>query len=116
MAPYKAFSREKLPAKIGAYVGLMHVNITLIGEYLIQSELEVNRTAGKYQYENGKKAHPNMTGPLNSHTFHNRTICHYYSISMVTICAFEYSLCSVPQIACRFIRADGHNKTKSLNK
>lgn len=33
VAPYKAFSREKLPAKIGAYVGLMHVNITLIGKF-----------------------------------------------------------------------------------
>jgi len=31
VAPYKAFSREKLPAKIGAHIGLMHVNITLTG-------------------------------------------------------------------------------------
>lgn len=29
VAPYKAFSREKLPARIGAHIGLMHVNITL---------------------------------------------------------------------------------------
>lgn len=32
LAPYKAFSREKLPARIGAHIGLMHVNITLTGE------------------------------------------------------------------------------------
>lgn len=31
IAPYKAFSREKLPAKIGVHIGLMHVNITLSG-------------------------------------------------------------------------------------
>lgn len=29
VTPYKAFSREKLPARIGAHIGLMHVNITL---------------------------------------------------------------------------------------
>ncbi|XP_059616334.1 dual oxidase maturation factor 1 [Phlebotomus argentipes] len=29
LAPYKAFSREKLPARMGAHIGLMHVNITL---------------------------------------------------------------------------------------
>lgn len=31
LAPYKSFSREKLPAIIGAHIGLMHVNITLKG-------------------------------------------------------------------------------------
>lgn len=31
VAPYKAFSREKLPARIGVHIGLMHVNITLSG-------------------------------------------------------------------------------------
>lgn len=31
VAPYKAFSREKIPAKIGVHIGLMHVNITLTG-------------------------------------------------------------------------------------
>jgi dual oxidase maturation factor 1 len=31
IAPYKAFSREKLPARIGVHIGLMHVNITLSG-------------------------------------------------------------------------------------
>ncbi len=31
VSPYKAFSREKIPAKIGAHIGLMHVNITLAG-------------------------------------------------------------------------------------
>lgn len=31
VTPYKAFSREKIPAKIGAHIGLMHVNITLAG-------------------------------------------------------------------------------------
>lgn len=30
VTPYKAFSREKLPARIGAHIGLMHVNITLM--------------------------------------------------------------------------------------
>lgn len=30
VTPYKAFSREKLPARIGAHIGLMHVNVTLI--------------------------------------------------------------------------------------
>ncbi|EDV57982.1 dual oxidase maturation factor 1 isoform X2 [Drosophila erecta] len=29
IAPYKAFSREKLPAHIGTHIGLMHVNVTL---------------------------------------------------------------------------------------
>lgn len=29
VAPYRAFSREKLPARLGAYIGLVHVNITL---------------------------------------------------------------------------------------
>ncbi|XP_017061701.1 dual oxidase maturation factor 1 [Drosophila ficusphila] len=29
IAPYKAFSREKLPARIGTHIGLMHVNVTL---------------------------------------------------------------------------------------
>lgn len=29
VAPYRAFSREKLPARIGAHIGLMHINITL---------------------------------------------------------------------------------------
>lgn len=29
VAPYKAFSREKIPARIGAHIGLMHVNVTL---------------------------------------------------------------------------------------
>lgn len=29
VTPYKAFSREKLPARIGAHIGLMHVNVTL---------------------------------------------------------------------------------------
>ncbi|EDW37035.1 GL25732 [Drosophila persimilis] len=37
IAPYKAFSREKLPARIGTHIGLMHVNVTLtaipIGNY-----------------------------------------------------------------------------------
>ncbi|KAL5280828.1 C06E1.3 family protein [Megaselia abdita] len=28
-APYKAFSQEKIPAKIGTHIGLMHVNVTL---------------------------------------------------------------------------------------
>lgn len=32
VAPYKAFSREKLPARIGAHIGLMHINITLNGK------------------------------------------------------------------------------------
>lgn len=32
IAPYKAFSREKLPARIGTHIGLMHVNVTLTGE------------------------------------------------------------------------------------
>lgn len=32
MAPYKAFSREKLPARISANIGLMHVNVTLTGK------------------------------------------------------------------------------------
>lgn len=31
VAPYRAFSREKIPGTIGAYIGLMHVNITLKG-------------------------------------------------------------------------------------
>ncbi|XP_030377586.1 dual oxidase maturation factor 1 [Scaptodrosophila lebanonensis] len=29
ISPYKAFSREKLPARIGTHIGLMHVNVTL---------------------------------------------------------------------------------------
>lgn len=33
-APYKAFSREKLPARIGAHIGLMHINVTLSGKFL----------------------------------------------------------------------------------
>lgn len=31
IAPYKAFSKEKIPARIGVHIGLMHVNITLSG-------------------------------------------------------------------------------------
>jgi dual oxidase maturation factor 1 len=31
IAPYKAFSREKMPTRIGVHIGLMHVNITLSG-------------------------------------------------------------------------------------
>lgn len=30
VAPYKAFSREKIPARIGTHIGLMHVNVTLV--------------------------------------------------------------------------------------
>uniref|UniRef100_A0A336MSR9 CSON006053 protein n=1 Tax=Culicoides sonorensis TaxID=179676 RepID=A0A336MSR9_CULSO len=29
LAPYKAFSREKLAGKLGAHIGLMHINVTL---------------------------------------------------------------------------------------
>ncbi|CAD6997028.1 unnamed protein product [Ceratitis capitata] len=29
IAPYKAFSREKMPSRIGTHIGLMHVNVTL---------------------------------------------------------------------------------------
>lgn len=49
IAPYKAFSIEKLPAKIGANIGLMHVNITLAGKLVkltnlyIQSFQNLNR-------------------------------------------------------------------------
>lgn len=32
VAPYRSFSREKIPGTIGAYIGLMHVNITLKGK------------------------------------------------------------------------------------
>ncbi|TDG42592.1 hypothetical protein AWZ03_011001 [Drosophila navojoa] len=32
IAPYKAFSREKLPARIGTHIGLMHVNVTLTAD------------------------------------------------------------------------------------
>lgn len=32
LSPYKAFSREKLAAKIGAHIGLMHINVTLVGK------------------------------------------------------------------------------------
>jgi len=40
IAPYKAFSREKLPARIGTHIGLMHVNVTLTGKFAnpIQSQ------------------------------------------------------------------------------
>lgn len=31
VAPYKSFSREKIPGTIGAYIGLMHLNVTLKG-------------------------------------------------------------------------------------
>lgn len=31
---YRAFSKEKVHADLGAYVGLNHVNVTLRGEYL----------------------------------------------------------------------------------
>ena len=34
IAPYKAFSREKLPARIGTHIGLMHVNVTLTGKFV----------------------------------------------------------------------------------
>lgn len=33
VAPYRSFSREKIPGMIGAYIGLMHVNITLKGNF-----------------------------------------------------------------------------------
>lgn len=36
VAPYRSFSREKIPGVIGAYIGLMHVNITLKGEFVIR--------------------------------------------------------------------------------
>lgn len=48
IAPYKAFSREKLPARIGTHIGLMHVNITLTGKlfdaiyYFISTRLGQN--------------------------------------------------------------------------
>ena len=32
VAPYKSFSREKIPGTIGAYIGLMHLNVTLKGK------------------------------------------------------------------------------------
>lgn len=32
VAPYRSFSREKIPGTIGAYIGLMHLNVTLKGE------------------------------------------------------------------------------------
>lgn len=38
VAPYRSFSREKIPGIIGAYIGLMHVNITLKGEFIIRLE------------------------------------------------------------------------------
>lgn len=31
VAPYRSFSREKIPGTIGAYIGLMHLNVTLKG-------------------------------------------------------------------------------------
>lgn len=31
VAPYRSFSREKLPGTVGAYIGLNHVNITMKG-------------------------------------------------------------------------------------
>lgn len=34
VAPYRSFSREKIPGMIGAYIGLNHVNVTLKGERL----------------------------------------------------------------------------------
>uniref|UniRef100_T1GRN7 Uncharacterized protein n=1 Tax=Megaselia scalaris TaxID=36166 RepID=T1GRN7_MEGSC len=34
-APYKAFSQEKIPAKIGTHIGLMHVNVTLCVNFII---------------------------------------------------------------------------------
>lgn len=46
IAPYKAFSKEKLPARIGAHIGLMHVNITLtavsIGNWTPPSDIDFN--------------------------------------------------------------------------
>lgn len=33
VAPYRSFSREKIPGTIGGYIGLMHVNITLKGKF-----------------------------------------------------------------------------------
>lgn len=32
LSPYSAFSKELLSAELGAYIGLTHVNITLLGE------------------------------------------------------------------------------------
>lgn len=34
LAPYKAFSREKLAGRLGGHIGLMHINVTLTGLYL----------------------------------------------------------------------------------
>lgn len=33
VAPYRSFSREKIPGTIGGFIGLMHVNITLKGKF-----------------------------------------------------------------------------------
>lgn len=44
IAPYKAFSREKLPARIGTHIGLMHVNVTLTGELTANYKLLYYRT------------------------------------------------------------------------
>ena len=42
LAPYKAFSREKIAAKIGAHIGLMHINVTLAGTILLIILLKLN--------------------------------------------------------------------------
>lgn len=43
VAPYKAFSREKLPARLGAHIGLMHVNVTLTGKFIYLLNIQTHK-------------------------------------------------------------------------
>uniref|UniRef100_T1HMM5 Uncharacterized protein n=1 Tax=Rhodnius prolixus TaxID=13249 RepID=T1HMM5_RHOPR len=42
LSPYSAFSKELLSAELGAYIGLTHVNITLLGEQHWKQQIDFN--------------------------------------------------------------------------
>lgn len=49
VAPYKAFSREKLPARLGAHIGLMHVNVTLTGKFIYLLNIQTHTHSFKHE-------------------------------------------------------------------
>ena len=47
VSSYRAFSKEKIVAELGAYIGLAHVNITLCGKYRSQNVVILSIVLGR---------------------------------------------------------------------
>ncbi|KAL9926432.1 dual oxidase maturation factor 1 [Glossina fuscipes] len=81
IAPYKAFSREKLPARIGTHIGLMHVNVTLtavpVGNW-IQPDIDYNE---RFTWEGATDMSTNYRNALKRGLpFPILTVAEYFSL------------------------------------